>query len=568
VGDPSRPRNLKVTDVYTDPQVWRDDPFEVQSLIRAEGNIASSVAVELLQQQLTRDGQPVGQPQVIARRDVAIPAGGGQVRANFDHRVTTAGRYAYTVRVDRVDDELSEDDNVFQPPVEVRVLSQQARVLLVAGAPSWDYMLLQRVLTRDKSINVSCWLQTMDPDRAQEGDTVINRFPETRDELFKYDVVMLLDPNPRDFDESWIRLLKQFCSEHAGGVLYVAGPKYSGRFLDDPQTRRMRDVVPVRLGDVGAMEVASLLATNTRAWPLGIVRKNVGRPIMRFYPDEERSARRWETLPGVYWSFPAEAAKPAARVLIEHSDPTLRGPEGSRPLLVTGQYGSGRTVYIGFNGTWRWRRVGPNAEFFRRFWIQTTRYLVEGRSLEGRRRGILETDRDTYDLGDRVRITAQLKDATYRPLLREEVQAVHQAGDGQPETAVLKPVPQQPGQFETTLTARQTGFHTLTALLEDDTSAAPAKITVQFAVRLPSAEMGEVWLNEPLLKRLADATGGRYYRVDQLDQLVSAVPDRVQTVLVPGKPILLWDALRWPLLLLLAGLLTIEWGVRKWFKLL
>lgn len=568
VGDPSRPRNLKVTDVYTDPQIWRDDPFEVQSLIRAEGNVASSVTVELLQQRLARDSQPVGQPQVISRRDVTVPAGGGQVRANFDHRVTESGRYAYTVRVEPVDDELSEDDNLFQPPVEVRVLSQQARVLLVAGAPSWDYMLLQRVLTRDNSINVSCWLQTMDVNRAQEGNTVISRLPDTRDELFRYDVVMLVDPNPRDFDESWIELLKQFCSEHAGGVLYMAGPKYSGRFLDDPQTRQMRDVLPVRLGDVGAMEVASLLAANTRAWPLGIVRKNVGRPIMRFYPEEERSARRWETLPGIFWSFPAEAAKPAARVLVEHSDPTLRRAEGSRPLLVTGQYGSGRTVYIGFNGSWRWRRVGPNAEFYRRFWIQTTRYLVEGRSLEGRRRGILESDRDTYDLGDRVRIMAQLKDATYRPLMQDEVQAIYQAGDGEPETVLLKSVPEQPGQFEVTLTAQQTGFHTVAVLLQDETSAAPAKISAQFAVRLPSAEMGEVWLNEPLLNRLADATGGAYYRIDQLDQLVAAVPDRVKTVLVPGKPILLWDALRWPLLLLLAGLLTLEWGVRKWFKLL
>jgi len=568
IGDPSRPRNLKVSDVYVDPQVWQDDPFEVQAMIRAQGVEQPSVGVELIEQRITADGKPVSEGRIVARHEVRLPEGGGQARTVFEHKVESAGRYAYTVRVQTLEDELSEEDNQLAPPVEVKALDQQARVLLIAGAPTWEYQLVQRVLTRDKSVNLSGWLQSMDPDRAQEGNTVINRLPDTERALYEYDVIMLFDPNPRDFDLPWIQLLKRFCSDHAGGILYMAGPKYAGRFLDNERTRGMRGILPVRLGDVGAMEVASLLATNSRAWPLGAVRKNIGQPIMRFYAEEERSFSRWETLPGVYWSFPAQEAKPAARVLIEHSDPTLRRTEGSRPLLVTGQYGSGRTVYIGFNGTWRWRRIGPNAEFFRRFWIQTTRYLVEGRSLEGKRRGLMETEKDVYDLGDSVKVTAQLKDRMYRPLASPQIEAIHQVADMAPQRVTLKPVPDQPGQYEATITARQTGFHSLSIRLADDTSAEPATISTKFSVRLPSVEMGELWLNDKLLKEVAAASGGSYYQLDQLDQVAAAVPDREQTIVVPGKPVLLWDALRVPILVMLVGLLSVEWAVRKWFKLL
>ena len=31
VGDPSRPRNLKLANVYVRPQVWQDEPFEIDA---------------------------------------------------------------------------------------------------------------------------------------------------------------------------------------------------------------------------------------------------------------------------------------------------------------------------------------------------------------------------------------------------------------------------------------------------------------------------------------------------------------------------------------------------------
>ncbi len=564
-GDPNRPRNLQVTDVYADPQVWRGDPFEIQATLQAYGAGQQDVQVTLTQRALLDDNNPAESETILQRREIALPAEGGQQRLVFTHTCNVEGRFLYNVRVAPIENELSESDNQPDSPAEVKVLGQQARVLLVAGSPTWEFRGLQRMLTREKSIAVSCWLQTMDVARPQDGNTIIDRLPVTREAIFQYDVVVLLDPDPIEFDEAWLDLLKQFIGEHAGGFLYMAGPKFSGRFLASEKTKKLRDILPVRFGDVRAMEVESLLQSNSRSWRLGIIEANVDQPIMRFYPEQTKTLDRWKALPGIYWSFPAREPKPAARTLIEHSDPTLRTVDGSRPLLVTGQYGSGRSVYVGFNGTWRWRRVGHNSEFFKRFWIQSIRYLVEGRTLEGKRRGIVEADGFRYQLGDRVRLTARLKDSSYRPLEVSSVSATLRVAGRTGEPLTLTQVADQPGCYETLLTARATGQHLVHIELGEATSN-PPRIETSFSVSLPSVEINEVWLDKALLTELADVSGGKYFDIDELNELPASVPHAEQMIDVRGTPVPLWDTRR--ILLLLVGLLGVEWAVRKRFKLL
>lgn len=565
VGDPSRPRNLKATDLYVRQQVWQDEPFEIDAMVVAQGLEPREVRVELIEQKISDADGTAGSGTVVATQQLAIPEAGGRLRVQFSHSVKESGKFRYTVKVESVENELDEADNE-TPSAEAKVLSRErVRVLLVAGAPTWEFRLVQKLLARDKTITVSCWLQTLDEERAQEGTRQITRLPITKEELFYYDVVMLFDPNPQEFDAPWVELLKSFVGEHSGGLLFMAGPKHSGRMLTSPRTSEMQKLMPVSFGDVGALEVAALLSTNQRAWPLKVVAANADHPVMRFYPDRAETLQRWETLPGIFWSFPSQEPKPTATVLLEHSDPTLRSVEGSRPLLVAGRYGSGHTLYLGFNGTWRWRRAGRQAEFFDKFWIQSVRYLVEGRSLEGRRRGYVQADRDRYEVGERITVTSRLQDASYNALVAPKAEATLQVGSESPETVVLMPVSNQPGTFEATLIAKKTGRHSLrvrTAAAE----AEGATIETSFDVVLPSVETNQVWLDKPLLKELAETSGGKYFDIDQLDQLVAAVPDKTRQIEVREKPDPLWDVRG--MMFLLVGLLGVEWLVRKRYKLL
>jgi hypothetical protein len=564
VGDPSRPRNVKIANVLVRPQVWQDEPFEIDAPISVEGIDAPEMRAELIEQRVGDNDAAIGGGTVVQTVQVTNKPG-ERPRAQFSHTPREAGRFVYTVRVEPQEGERREEDNVLSSPV-VKVLSREkVRVLLVAGAPTWEYRLVQKLLSRDKTIVVSCWLQTLDEERAQEGTRLITRLPITKEELFYYDVILMFDPNPQEFDQAWMELLKQFVGEHSGGLLFMAGPKHSGRLLTNARTSGLAQILPVTFGDVGALEVAALLSTNQRAWNLKVVPANADHPTMRFYPDRQETLQRWETLPGIFWSFPCKDARPTSQVLLEHSDPTLRSVEGSRPLLVAGRYGSGHTLYLGFNGTWRWRRAGRQAEFFDKFWIQAVRYLVEGRSLEGRRRGYVQTDRDRYEIGDKVTITARLQDPTFNPLVAPKVDATLQVGSDTPETVPLLPVANQPGHFEASVTARRTGLVKV-RLGVPASEAEGGVIATEYNVDLPSVETNQLWLNKPLLMDLASLSGGQYFDIDKTGGLTAAVPDKSETIEVRSKPDPLWDVRG--MLIGLVGLLGCEWFLRKRFKLL
>ena len=563
LGDPDRPQNLVVSNLYADPQVWNNDPFQIQAVLQAEGLGGETVKVDFVE--LSEDGSGDGGGTVLESRDVELPADGGQLRLSFTHTPKKPGAKRFTVRAAAVEGESNPEDNQPAAPARVQVLDDNARVLMISGGPSWEYRALVRLLTREPMINLSCWLQTLDDGRQQQGNIPIEELPVTREDLFEYDVVLMLDPDPREFDEEYIDLLKSFVREHSGGLMYMAGPVFGGPFLTSSQTSGITELLPVQLGDVGSMEVNSLLSANNREWPLSIVAANTDQPIMRFFNDAQQTLMQWKKLPGTYWSFPALAPKPAARVLIEHSDPTLRRREIARPLLVTGHFGSGRTTYLGFDGTWRWRTKGNDAEFFKRFWIQTTRYLVEGRSLAGKRRGTVETERFRYQIGDRVRMSARLKQANFEPLAADEVKAELSLPDGGTAGVTFKPLAGQPGVYEAVFAALKPGGHRVTISLPGE-GAEKIDVLTSFDVTLPLKEVQQAWLDRDRLAELARASGGAYFDPGDVASLPASLPDRIRNLAFESPPFPVWN--NQLALLLLAGLLTVEWALRKKFKLL
>jgi len=190
---------------------------------------------------------------------------------------------------------------------------------------------------------------------------------------------------------------------------------------------------------------------------------------------------------------------------------------------------------------------------------------VEGRSLEGRRRGYVETDRDRYEIGDSVTITARLQDTAYNPLVLPKVDAALSIGSDLPETLPLTPLPNQPGGYAATLIAKRTGIHTVRVTLPASESDSDV-IDTPFTVELPSAETNQVWLNKPLLTDLANLSGGKYFEINQFDKIAAAVPDKTTTIESRSRPIPVWDVRG--MLVALVGLLCTEWLLRKRFKLL
>ncbi len=571
VGDTQKPRNLAVSVAWPDQNVWRDDPFAIEVAITSQGLGALTVPVELLEAPLRDDGSPsTAAATVVARQEITITDATPRLSTSFQYAPKRAGKFAYSIRLPVQPNEWREDDNIATAALTVR--SEQARVLLVSGTPSWEYQLVTSVLLRDKSVNLSCWLQSMDLDMRQEGNTVIDRLPNTAEALFKYDLIILLDPNPSpaynplELDSRWMDLLRRFVGEHAGGVLYMAGPAYSARLLSSASADDLRVLLPVTLGESRALDVEMFTTAFTRAWPVRLTPEGQTHPVTSFDLDPAINLTRWQAMPAIYWSLPAQRAKPGASVLLEHTDPTARSADGNRPLLVAGQYAGGRVLYLGFDGSWRWRSVGHDSEYFDKFWIQASRFLIEGRRMGSQRRGLITTDRERYGIGDPVIITARLFDASYAPLSDAVIEGELRAGRDTSLPITLRALPDRPGHYQATVTATQLGANELAVVLPPDMGGQPVRIVRTFGVELPRVEFADPTLNKPLLVQMADRSGGTYFDIDRIANLPNEVPNLQQTVVYREKPIELWDTAT--LLLIIVMLLTLEWALRKRYKLM
>ena len=120
------------------------------------------------------------------------------------------------------------------------------------------------------------------------------------------------------------------------------------------------------------------------------------------------------------------------------------------------------------------------------------------------------------------------------------------------------------GTYEAVVPARHLGVNVLRIAVPDGESS--EAVEARFTVTTPVVEATRLWLNEKLLKELTEVSGGDYLSLPQGDKLAELIPDHVESDVIRSQPEPIWDS---PLvLLLLVGLLCMEWGVRKWLNLI
>lgn len=550
VGDPTPARNVRVAAVLASERVFAGDPVAVDVRLEAEGFEGTSVRVELLDA-YEPPGEEARAPAPIGAEDASFPAGRAEASARFEFPSKGVGRHTLIARIPVHPEETLEDDN--QRAVTIEVVKEASKVLLISGGPTFEYRFLKNLLRRDSRVRLAAWLMSADVDYPQEGDVSLKSLPATAKELFEHDVVILMDVDPRGLPPSLPELLERFVSEHRGGLLYAAGDKHSAAFFEVPSAEPVRKMLPVVVDPSQLREELEKGKYYERLWPLVPTAAALGHAAVRLSSQPERNRERWAQIAGFYWALPVRKAKPGATVLFVHPNPALSREGEPLPLVAVQFYGGGRTAWCGIDATWRWRATAE--EVYDRFWIQTVRYLTEGRLLGDRRR-IVETDRESYELGETCRISALIQDETYRPIEAEEVPLRVEAPGGEESEVRLRKDPSAPGWFRGTFAPRRVGRHTFR--LDGAERSVP--------VEPPAVEFAAPRLDEAALEELAQLTGGTYRPLAEVASLPEAVPDRRQVVVTTDEPIPLWD--NWTSLGLIAGLLTIEWILRKIHRLL
>lgn len=561
VGDPDSPQDIVLDSVTANPTVLANDEVIFEATVRATGFEGATVKVEL-----SEDGGP------LATATLVLAGDDSKQRSLLYHRPTQAGLHKYTVTVvpEEGAAESRQDNN--SRVVTVNVINRKINVLYVEGYPRWEYRYLTHALIRDEeSVTAKVLLLSADPNFVQESSTGLEplaQFPSGK-ELFDFDVVIFGDVDPDELGATSeiaaerMAELEKLVEELGGGFAMIAGES------DSPRRYRgtpIEKILPVVIeSDEESLRYEP--GKNPEFRPR-ITEAGRGDPITLLEKDPEDNRRLFEDesagLQPFNWFYPAKKAKTASRVLMEHPEAVSR--DGGRyPIFVTGFYGTGRTFFSAVDSTWRWRYLIGN-QYFYRFWSQVVRYLATNRLHTLNRRFELYCDKSEYNIGEKVTLTAKVRDQDFEPSERETQEVKLRApGALQAEGLELAMVPGKPGSYTKTLTATQTG--TWTAFIEDpDQPGEDRAQTISFEVMIPSIEQDNAILDKATLEALAQRTGGKFvplHSIADLPALIEAKPDRVAKDTENRE---LWDDPLW--LALIALLLGTEWILRKTVKLL
>lgn len=551
LGDPAPPKNFEVSELTANPRVYKNDFVIFMGQVKATG--FEGEAVNVIFERLHRTTQ---KSQIIETRPLQIQSKTFQKQLEFRIKPKLAGSFLYSLKIEPRAEELTGDDNIASRSLEV--LDKETRVLLIAGTPSYEFRRLRNLLIRERTIQVSCWLQTADDDFPQDGNLRIRGIPRSQKKLFQYDVVILTDPGLEELGPGWLTLLKKFVEVHGGGLCFIAGDKHSHRTLAQREALPLRQILPI----IPETRNSSVLASGKRlldAWPVKVTADGQEHSMTRLVQQRDAVKRLWNQLPGLYWFFPTRREKPGAAVLLRSTDPSRVTSNGAGILLAAHFYGPGRTVFQAFDSSWRWRQ--NTVLFYQRYWIQLLRYLVEGRLLGGQRQVSLETDKDIYELGDMISAKVRVLDRSFRLMENVRVSGTLVSSSGETREVLFQALEGRPGHYAAKFVPERPGLAKLNIEAPEAIPTLDGKVSKVLRIQLPNLEFQQPSLDKALLQQLCQITDGKYLELNELETLPKLLPAQRQTIVVAGAPISLWDNRLTAILMI--SLLTIEWWFRK-----
>ncbi len=453
-----------------------------------------------------------------------------------------AGTFALTVAADVLPGERITENNAAS--TRLRVIDGKLTVLYVERQPRWEFKYLSAALGRDRRVDASFVLLDGDASMSKApGSKYLATVPTKLEELAKFDLVILGDVDPGQLGSGGAggaggaggsEALAAYVERLGGAVVTIAGPDRMPSSWVGTSLERM---LPVEIPAVRGQPRDTTQARKVELTPAG-----AASPMLRLGLTEADTVAAWKGLPGIYWSAEVSRARAASEVLLT---------SGDQPLLVLGRYGTGRTLFVGTEEFWRFRRNVGDA-IYGRLWGQMVQGMALPHLLGEGKRTQLSAGKSRYGVGETAAVSARLFLPNYQPVLSQTARATLVRPDGTRAAVDLRST-EQAGTYQATVELPTAGEYKLSV------DADPGPVLTVTAVDA-NLEMRTIAMNEPLLEEISRATGGKFLRTDDLPKLGEYLSAAEAT----NRTTTYADLISTPAYYLgLLGLACAEWWIRR-----
>ncbi|HZR24596.1 MAG TPA: glutamine amidotransferase [Vicinamibacterales bacterium] len=550
VGQEKFAKDVQVTRVETPRSVLKGTSLVVDVVLSQTGYAGQTVPLTV---------EDSG--RIVSTQSVKLPSNGEAATVKVRFTANEAGPRTFSFKVPTQDGEQVTQNNARDALIQVN--DRVEKILYYEGEPRFEYKFIRRAigedsalkLAEDKNIQVVGLARTAENKYYRQGvsnpDEVIGGFPKTREELFQYRALILGSVEAASFSPEQLRMIADFVSKRGGALLMLGGRRSfaEGGWAGTP----VGDVLPVVMGNPNAKYLATDISIHpTRAGAIF--------PVTQIADTEDASQKKWDDMPELSAVNQIKDVKPGATVLLTGTDKTKQ----DHVILAYQRYGRGKALAMPVQDIWYWRMAAKTAvtdTTHAMFWRRMMRWLVDGVPDQVN----VTTTADRVEPGEPIKIAAEVLDNAYAEVNDARVVAHITAPSGKAIDLPIDWTVTRDGDYRAQYVPDETGIYDIKVTAEHTaTNAGHLKqlLTGLIHVRVSAgdAEYYDAAMRAPLLKRIAEETGGRFFTASNVASLPDAISYSGRGVTVVEEREL-WDM---PVLfLLLVSLVCAEWGYRR-----
>jgi len=529
-------RDIQLSRVDTPRSVLKGAALVVDVVVTQNGYRGETVSL-----QVEDEGR------IVADQDVTLPDDGEPTTVRVRFTAADAGPRLFSFRVTPRPDEMVTQNN--ERNVLILVEDTREKILYFEGEPRWELKFVGRAVADDQNLQLAMLQRTAENKfmriGVEDAEDLVGGFPRTREELFQYRAIILGSIEANFFTPDQLRMIADFVSERGGSLLMLGGQRAyaEGGYAGTP----VADVLPVVLGEpTGEDDAGFFLETDVRP-----TRAGATHPATQIAETEEASGARWLELPPITLVNEIRDVKPGATTLLTSGDESLI-------VLAFQRYGAGKALAFPVQDSWIWQMhadIPVDDQTHETLWRRLLRWLVDGVPDQV----VADLPKDRVELDESLALRAEVDDANYEEINNSQVSAWITDPDEELIEVPMDWTADRDGEYVASFAPRKEGLYEVRMEATSDGDLLGSD-TAYIRVAPSDSEYYDSTLRTPLLERVAEETGGRFYTTDTVDSLV----DDIQTV-GGGVTVIeerdLWDM---PIFLLLFLLLMLgEWGYRR-----
>jgi uncharacterized membrane protein len=487
--------------------------------------------------------------RIVGSQEVRLPAAGEPAAVRVRFTASESGARIFRFKISPQPGEMVTQNNMRETLIDVR--DRTEKILYFEGEPRFELKFIRRAVADDKNLQLVALQRTADNKYLRLGvddaDHLLGGFPKTREELFAYRGLILGSIEAGAFTGDQLRMIADFVERRGGGLLMLGGPRAfaEGSYAATP----VADVLPVILERPAKSLDAGALA-RLKVHP---TRDGVAHAVTQLGANEQASAAIWDKLPGVTSVNTLRAIKPGAVTLLSGTDERRR----EQVVLVHQRYGRGKAIAFPIQDSWHWQmdaEMTVEDMTHENYWRQLLRWLVDGVPDHVEAHTLTER----VEAGETVTVTADVVEPTFVEINDARVVA-HVEGPKGTVDVPLQWTGERNGQYRGSFVAPDEGLYAARVEASRGDKTLGAGVT-QLRAAPGDGEYFDSGMNAARLRRIADETGGRFYKASD----ISSVPEDVR---YSGRGVTtteerdLWHL---PIVLgLIVALMCAEWGYRR-----